>query len=99
MNFADVEQMVISWAKDRNILQSTSSEAQIIKLEEEFKELCAAISNGSVADVRDAIGDMMVVQTLIAKLNSLDMFQCYAAAYIEIKDRKGKMVNGLFVKE
>jgi hypothetical protein len=29
----------------------------------------------------------------------LDVEKCIASAYDEIKDRKGRMINGVFVKE
>ena len=34
-----------------------------------------------------------------AKCNNLDFDECLSVAYDDIKDRKGKMVNGTFVKE
>jgi hypothetical protein len=42
---------------------------------------------------------MMVVLTHIAKMYNLDLRHCYEQAYNEIKDRKGKIVNGIYVKE
>lgn len=47
----------------------------------------------------DAIGDMYVVQTNLVERNQISMAQAVLGAYTEIKDRKGKMVNGTFVKE
>lgn len=35
----------------------------------------------------------------IAKLNNTTTEECLAIAYEEIKDRKGKLINGVFVKE
>lgn len=47
----------------------------------------------------DAIGDMYVVQTNLVERNGVSMSQAVFGSYSEIKDRKGKMVNGTFVKE
>lgn len=47
----------------------------------------------------DAIGDMFVVQTNLAERNKISMSQAIDGAYQEIRDRKGKMVGGTFVKE
>lgn len=47
----------------------------------------------------DAIGDMFVVQTNLVERNGVSMSQAVFGSYSEIKDRKGKMVNGTFVKE
>ena len=48
--------------------------------------------------LNDAIGDMVVVLTNLAELGGTSIEQCIDAAYAEIKNRKGKMVNGTFVK-
>jgi len=49
--------------------------------------------------VADDIGDIMVVLINIAKRNGLPLAHCLAVAYADIKDRKGKMVDGIFIKE
>ena len=41
----------------------------------------------------------MVVLINIAERNGLSLFDCLSHAYNDIKDRKGKMVDGVFVKE
>ena len=35
----------------------------------------------------------------IPKLNNTTTEECLALSYEEIKDRKGKLINGVFVKE
>ena len=47
----------------------------------------------------DGIGDMDVVMINIAERNGLAKQDCLAQAYSDIKDRKGKMVDGVFIKE
>ena len=47
----------------------------------------------------DGIGDMLVTIILLAEMVGLNSVNCLADAYEEIKNRKGKMVNGFFVKE
>jgi hypothetical protein len=42
---------------------------------------------------------MLVTIIILAKLCDLTTTECLEAAYDVIKTRKGKMVNGLFVKE
>jgi hypothetical protein len=41
---------------------------------------------------------MVVVLTNLAHLEGLDIEDCIDSAYKEIADRKGKMINGTFVK-
>ncbi len=50
-------------------------------------------------DIADDIGDMIVVLINIAERNELTIEQCLEKAWDDIKDRKGKMVDGVFVKE
>lgn len=49
-------------------------------------------------DVKDGIGDMLVTIVLLAKMVNMDTVDCLQAAYNVIKKRKGKMVDGQFVK-
>ena len=60
-------------------------------------ELSDNICKGN--DIADDIGDMIVVLINIAERNNLTIEQCLAQAWNDIKDRKGKMVDGIFVKE
>lgn len=47
----------------------------------------------------DALGDMYVVMVQVAMQHGVSIEYCIHTAYNEIKDRKGKMINGVFVKE
>ena len=42
---------------------------------------------------------MVVVLTNLAKLEGLEIEECIDSAYHEIANRKGKMINGTFVKQ
>jgi NTP pyrophosphatase (non-canonical NTP hydrolase) len=50
-------------------------------------------------DIRDDIGDMIVVLINIAERNNVSLTECLDQAWNDIKDRKGKMVDGIFIKE
>ena len=100
MTLYKTEWAVIDWAEARNLIQGSTPAAQVLKLAEEMGELAGAIAKGKKReDVLDAIGDMLVVLTIIAAQHRTTLGNCYAAAYAEIKDRKGKMVDGVFIKE
>lgn len=86
------------WAIQRN-LHTADPTKQILKLGEEYGELCQGVAKGKPEEVKDAIGDMYVVMTIFCQQNGLSIESCVHAAYNEIKNRKGKMVNGVFVKE
>ena len=94
------------WAQVRGIYNSGDSKTQFAKLVEEVGELARAVSVTSAQDdykskflLRDAIGDIMVVLINMCARNDLSLRLCLYTAYDQIKDRKGTMVNGIFVKE
>jgi len=91
------ESIVVKWAEERNLIKGSNPESQMLKLMEEAGELASDIAKRRC--VKDSIGDCMVVLTLIAKQFGTSLEECYALAYDEIKDRKGRMINGTFVKE
>lgn len=87
------------WAADRNLIEGATSQAQTVKLFEEGGEVAHAVARGDRDALKDGIGDMIVVLTILAAQNGLTVEECVAAAYDEIKDRKGRMQNGIFVRE
>jgi len=93
----DYEKMIGQWHQDRNLIKGSSDKDQFLKLMQEAGELSDSLCKGK--DIRDDIGDMMVVLINIMVRNNLTMKDCLAVAYEDIKDRKGTMVDGIFVKE
>jgi NTP pyrophosphatase (non-canonical NTP hydrolase) len=87
------------WARTRGIYDSGDVKTQLIKLYEETGELSEAVLKDSKLDIVDAIGDSVVVLTNLATLAGFDIEHCIDAAYGEIRQRTGAMVNGTFVKE
>ena len=87
------------WAHQRNLINGSTPQAQFIKLMEEAGELAAGLARQDESKVIDSIGDMVVVLTIMAEMYDFNIEGCIEAAYDEIKDRKGKMVDGVFVKE
>jgi NTP pyrophosphatase (non-canonical NTP hydrolase) len=69
-----------------------------MKLMEESGELAEALLKNDETEVIDAIGDMVVVLTNLAKLRGHKIEDCVTSAYNVIKNRKGNMINGTFVK-
>jgi len=49
--------------------------------------------------IADSIGDCVVALTILAAQNGLQIEDCIAQAYDEIKYRRGVMKDGVFVKE
>lgn len=91
--------LIRSWASDRNLIKGASTHAQMLKLSEEMGELAAGIARSKPEAIKDGIGDCVVVLTILAAQYDMRIEDCVATAYAEIKDRKGQMINGVFVKE
>lgn len=88
---------ITKWHYDRNLIDGATDEAQLVKLQEEVDELYTNITH-KMSPIDD-IGDIIVVLVNIAERNGLSIEQCLAHAYNDIKDRTGKMVDGIFVKD
>ncbi len=89
---------ILNWAKERNLLEKSNSSKQFIKLVEELGELASAMGKDDIVNIIDAIGDIQVVLIILAAQYNLDVDDCLNTAYLQIKDRKGKTVNGIFIK-
>jgi NTP pyrophosphatase (non-canonical NTP hydrolase) len=97
-NKPNIYDLIRDWATEKGIYKTGDSRTQYVKLMEEAGELAQALLKNDETEVIDAIGDMVVVLTNLAKLRGHNIEDCIASAYSVIKDRQGKMVNGTFVK-
>ena len=87
------------WAEDKGIYAHGDSKTQTLKLMEEAGEVCRAVLKQDDAEIKDGIGDMVVVLTNLAELCGLTIEECVESAYDVISKRTGKMKNGTFVKD
>lgn len=98
MNLNELTTKIEMWAIERG-LDEAQPEKQMLKLIEEIGELAEGLAKGDMDLVIDSIGDTYVVLTILAMQMDLDIRGCVMTAYEEIADRKGKTINGVFVKE
>ena len=96
-NTDNLIKQITQWHRERNLIDGATDKDQLAKLIQEMGELSDNICKGK--DVADDIGDMIVVLINIAERNGLTIEDCLEQAWNDIKDRKGKMVDGIFVKE
>ena len=162
-----LEQSILGWAHERNLIHGSTCRKQLAKTCEEFGELAAGLNKGKRALIKDGVGDVLVTLIIangcaggeylfptaaapdwiqppphIRKLEGTDLVlhtlkelsyitcvsemnnwrtslcydlvralsaaaeftgcglaECLLTAWLEIKDRKGRMVDGVFVKE
>ena len=67
-----------------------------MKLAQEVGQLSDSICKGT--DVKDDIGDIIVILINIATRKGITLEECMKVAYQDIKDRKGVMRDGIFIK-
>ena len=89
---------VEQWSKDKD-LHNGNPDRQALKFYEEAGEVGAALSRGNLEALKDGIGDTVVTLIILAQQHDMTLQECLQYAYDEIKDRKGEMRNGTFVKE
>ena len=98
LTFEKTQQAVEAWSRKRGINLADPAK-QMLKLTEETGELAAAIARDNTADMIDAVGDILVVLTILCQQTGISLTAAFEEAYQTIKHRNGKTVNGVFVKE
>lgn len=98
MNLTNEFQSIREWAKERGLYEKGNPTTQFTKLIEEAGELAQAILKEKPLAQIDAIGDCVVVLVNLSHILGLNFEDCVNSAYLEIKNRKGSMQNGTFVK-
>lgn len=101
--FSELITKINEWADERNLKQADPN-IQWMRITEEVGEIRDVLLKPTKftepqAALKDAIGDTLVTIIVLAHQLDLDVTECLGIAYEEIKNRKGKMVNGTFVKE
>lgn len=99
-NNDDLNQLVKQveeWSINKN-LHLSRPDRQALKFYEEAGEIAAALSRGNKEALKDGIGDTIVTLIILAQQYGWSLFECLAYVYDEIKERKGKIVNGTFIK-
>lgn len=111
LNFENLRKKVIAWGEGKNLIHQEIAEKQFLKFIEEvfeFKtesDLKNYMWNAGIAyaDVTEPMalemGDIFVTLIILCEQIGLNPIKCLDMAYEKIKDRKGKTINGVFVKE
>ena len=94
-DLVDLIDLTEKWHVDRNLIDGATSTDQVLKLIQEVGELSDSVCKGE--DVKDDIGDCLVILINIAKREGTTLEECLQVAYNDIKDRKGRMVDGIFI--
>ena len=98
MKYEKLIEHVQNWAINRE-LNCSDPHPQALKIGEELGELYQAFLKEHEADELDAVGDLQVTLIVYCLQRGIDYKKCLVDAYKVIENRKGKMVDGTFVKE
>jgi NTP pyrophosphatase (non-canonical NTP hydrolase) len=90
---------VLYWADQKGITAPENAPKQFLKVIEEVGELAAAMVRNDKHEQVDAMGDTLVTLIILAEQLGLDPVHCLNTAYQVIKDRTGKTVDGVFIKD
>ena len=109
MSFKDLKEKVLSWADDKDLLHAENADKQFMKFIEEvfeFKtEMDMWMYGGDILKpinlehVKDEMGDIFVTLIILCEQIGIDPVECLSMAYEKISKRKGKTINGQFIKE
>ena len=96
--FEELQEAVLDWADERDLLEANPNR-QFLKVVEELGELASAMAKNERENEIDAMGDLFVTLIILSRQINLNPVKCLEVAYNMIADRKGKTVDGVFIKE
>ena len=111
MTFEEFTNNVIQWADKRHLLTPSDMQSgkditkqlmqskQLLKFHEECGELTEDYLKGNDAHLMDSFGDVLVTLVIFAEQKGIALDECWEKAWSHIANRKGKTINGIFVKE
>ncbi len=99
MELKNLQKKTLQWSREVGILANSNIAAQALKLGSEVGELLDNAAKDNRVDIKDDIGDCLVVLSNIAWMAGTTLEHCWEIAYRDIKDRKGLLSeSGIFVK-
>lgn len=98
MNNNQLQDLVLDWAEEKGLLKPENALAQLAKVVEELGELSGGILKKKEDVIIDSLGDLQVTVILLTEQLGYNYDACLEKAYNVIKDRQGKLIDGVFVK-
>lgn len=97
--FEKLNQNVLIWAKEKDILKPDNHLKQLGKIMSEIGEFADEVIKENKQGQIQELGDVFVTLIIIAEQLNLNPVKCLEIAYNKIKDRQGKTLNGTFIKD
>ena len=98
--------LVEQWAQEKGITDYEHWGKQFMKFQEEAIELHTemVLNDKSIyhidkEDMKLEMGDVLVTLIVLATQQDIELSECLQLAWDKIKNRRGKTINGKFVKE
>lgn len=108
-SFGELKELVLEWAEDKDLLHSENADKQFMKFIEEVFEFKTEMDNYDLdpgtlktyffRNMKLEMGDIFVTLIVLCKQLDIDIVECLDMAYEKISKRKGKTIDGIFVKE
>lgn len=114
MTFKELQEKVLEWADSHDLLHEENAEKQFMKFIEEVFEFKTEFDffklfyNQEFKDnqicldlerkLKLEMGDIIVTLVVLCEDLGIDPMECLEMAYDKIKDRKGKTMDGVFIK-
>lgn len=98
MTFEELSLNVIKWADERSLLGNDSGK-QLLKTMSELGELSDCHLKNDLPGKVDGVGDVFVTLIIYCAQNDLNPVDCLNSAWNEIKDRRGRTIDGTFIKD
>ena len=99
MKYNETSTLVKAWAEDKQLLDENNALKQFQKLMEEANEVFLELLTGDNEALKLEVGDLMIATNILCAVKGLDPEECFEKSYHKIKNRKGKTVDGRFLKE
>lgn len=106
-SFEDLKELVLEWAKDKDLLHSKNADKQFMKFIEEVFEFKSEmdlihILGGNELNSHDMMlemGDIFVTLIILCEQLEIDPVVCLEMAYKKISQRRGRTIDGVFYKQ
>lgn len=95
----DLINATLDWARERNLLDNSGAERQVLKAMSELGEFADEVLKGDKDKQTNELGDVIVTLILSGAKLGIDIEDALQSAYTKISTRTGKTVNGVFVKD
>ena len=96
--YEEIDYKLYKWFHKKELIQECNSAKQFMKVSEELGELSSAIIKQDREKEIDAFGDTLITLMGLSYMRGLNLIKCLEYAWNEIKDRKGKVIDGSFIK-